>query len=62
MMDKTTYGPFIGRACTIVKQTKGGLYNVFLNADPRKRISVAQRNITLTDVTTTSELNEEHEQ
>jgi hypothetical protein len=55
MMEKSTYGPFIGKPCTIVKQTKSGLYNVWLNADPRKRVSVARDNISLMEP-----FNEEH--
>ena len=39
--------PFIGSDCTIIKRTKSGLIQVFLNSNPKIMISVAQQNIDL---------------
>jgi hypothetical protein len=36
---------FIGNACTVLKKTKGGLYHVSLDSDPKKTYSLAKRNL-----------------
>ena len=43
----SSYRPFINKECTIIKRTKAGLIQVYLNSDPKRTVSVPQSNITL---------------
>jgi hypothetical protein len=38
---------FIDKQCSIIKKTKSGLIQVSLNSNPKKLLSVSQKNITL---------------